>query len=181
LVTSGPAPSGPPEVVAAQASVEAARVTLEVELDGLTTAARSALDIKAKVRREPVKTAALAGGAGFILLGGPRRVLRAVGSRLFRRRRSYDGLLPDEIERILRDTGAADQPGVREAIAADFADYLQGKKKAGPPPGPATAFWRTYEAMAGPLGRATAWILVRRLLAVSARRQQPDEQVGNGG
>ena len=85
-----------PQVLAARDRVLEARAALSGELDGLTDATRSALDIPAKVRRDPIKAAALAGGAGFLLLGGPRKVLRAAGKRLIPHRRDpYDGLLPD--------------------------------------------------------------------------------------
>ena len=142
-----------PEVARARKQVLAARSTLEEDLDGLSEATRSALDIPAKVRRNPVKSVALAGGAGFLLLGGPRRVIRAATSRIFPARRDpYDGLLPDEVERILRRSGAYDEPGVREALEADFADYLRRKGRQAPPPNATTSLWRTYDALLGPLG-----------------------------
>ena len=42
---------------------------------------RAAADIPAKVRRNPLKTAGAAGGAAFVLLGGPQRLLDAVNER----------------------------------------------------------------------------------------------------
>ncbi len=71
-----------PEVVDAMSEVEAARAGLADSLDDLVAAAQSALDIPAKVRRNPVRTAALVGGTGFVLVGGPRRVVRMVGRRI---------------------------------------------------------------------------------------------------
>ena len=65
-----PAPT--PEVAAAMAELTAARTTLSGSLDELTDAAKSAVDIPAKVRRNPGKTLALAGGAGFLIAGGPQ-------------------------------------------------------------------------------------------------------------
>ena len=156
------------EVVRARLALIEARGQLGRELDGLTTATQSALDIPAKIRRDPIKTVALAGGAGFLLLGGPRRLIRAAGSRLLpqRKRNVYDGLLPDEIERILRDSGASQQPGVRDAVAADFAEYLRSKGRFKPQPNASSSFWRTYDALVGPLGTVGARILTERLFAV---------------
>jgi hypothetical protein len=156
------------EVVRARLALIEARAQLGRELDGLTSATQSALDIPAKIRRDPIKTAALAGGAGFLLLGGPRRLIRAAGSRLLpqRKRDVYDGLLPEEIERILRDSGAAQQPGVRDAVAADFAEYLRTKGRFKPTPNARSSFWRTYDTLVGPMGTVGARILTERLFAV---------------
>jgi len=153
------------DVVRARLALIEARGQLGKELDGLTVATQSALDIPAKIRRDPIKTVALAGGAGFLLLGGPRRLLKAAGSRLLpqRKRAAYDGLLPDEIERILRDSGAAQQPGVRDAVAGDFAEYLRAKGKLRPTPNGRASFWRTYDMLVGPLGTVGARLLVERL------------------
>jgi hypothetical protein len=160
-----------PEVLQARKQVLAARGTLEEDLDVLSEATRSALDIPAKVRRNPVKSVALAGGAGFLLLGGPRRVIRAATSRIFPARRDpYDGLLPDEVDRILKDSGAFDKPGVREALEADFADYLRHKGRQAPPPSATTSLWRTYDALLGPLGTVGARLLVERLFAADKSR-----------
>ena len=71
-----------PTVVQARKGVRAAQVAFQDDLDTLSEATRSAMDIPAKVRKNPVKSAALAGGAGFLLLGGPRRVAGAVISRV---------------------------------------------------------------------------------------------------
>lgn len=161
--TSAPAS---PEIARAQAELDAARGALARELDGLSAATRSSLDIPARIRREPLKTAAIAGGAGFLVLGGPKRLLRAAGRRLLRRKGDpYEGLLPEEIERILRDSGAAAYPGVRAAVATDFAEYLRTKSKAGSAPSARTSFWRTYDAVIGPVGTVGARVLVERLFA----------------
>jgi hypothetical protein len=166
-----------PEVAAARKAILEARASFEEDLDSLSEATRSAVDIPAKVRKDPVKAVALAGGAGFLLLGGPRRVLGAVGSRIIPKRKDpYAGLLPDDVERILRDTGAADVPGLREALARDFADYLRAKGKADRArPTASTSLWRTYDAVVGPLGTVAARLLVERLFAAGKRR--PDEGI----
>ena len=66
-----------PEVLVARAQVLAAReASLDEELVRLEASARAAVDIPAKVRRNPVKTAGVAAGAGFLAVGGPKRVFR---------------------------------------------------------------------------------------------------------
>ena len=163
-----------PEVALARNQVLAARGTLEEDLDGLSEATRSALDIPAKVRRNPVKSVALAGGAGFLLLGGPRRLIRSATSRIFPTRRDpYDGLLPDEVERILKRSGAYNEPGVKEALEADFADYLRRKGRPALPPNATTSLWRTYDALLGPLGTVGARLLVEKLFAADKGRGKP--------
>jgi hypothetical protein len=170
-----PAPTA--EVARARQQLLDARRSLGMELDGLTTSTQAALDIPAKVRRDPVKAAAVAGGIGFFVLGGPRRVMRAVTSRLPRRRDPYRGLLPEEIERVLRDSGVAKDPRVREAIERDFADYLATKGRFEQQHGPQASLWRTYDALIGPLGTVAARRLVERLFAADGGRSDPDSVV----
>jgi len=153
------------EVADALASVVAAREGMQGSLDELTSATQSALDVPAKIRKNPVKTAALVGGVGFLIAGGPRRVVRSVGRRVLPNRPDrYDGLLPDEIEQVLRDSGCARDPEVRRALNKDFADYLKQKGKYGPEPSAARSFWRTFDRVAGPLGTAGARVMVMRLM-----------------
>jgi hypothetical protein len=164
-----------PSIIEARKQVRAAQAAFQDDMDTLSDASRSAMDIPAKVRKSPVKSAALAGGAGFLLLGGPRRVAGAVISRVApkRKRGPYDGLLPRDIERILRDTGAADMPGVRDALERDFAEYLKRKGKVEDQrPNAADSLWRTYDAVVGPLGTVAARTLVERLFAADKRRQR---------
>jgi hypothetical protein len=167
-----------PSIIKARTQVRAAQSTFEDDLDTLSDATRSAMDIPAKIRKSPVKSAALAGGAGFLLLGGPRRVMGAVISKVApkRKRDPYDGLLPAQIERVLRDTGAADLPGVREALERDFAEYLKRKGKAEDQrPSAADSLWRTYDAVVGPMGTVAARLLVERLFAADrGRPRTPD-------
>jgi len=160
-----------PEVLAAMAEVEAARGSLADSLDDLTSATQSALDVPAKIKRNPVKTAALVGGTGFLLVGGPRRVARFVGRRIFPQRPDpRAGLLPPEIEKVLKDSGVARDPDVRRALNKDFADYLKNKGDYGPEPKPSTSFWRTFDRVAGPLGTAGARVMVQRLMEAEQGR-----------
>ena len=159
------------EVIEAVAQLEVARADVAQSLDELTSATRSALDIPAKIKRNPVKTAALVGGTGFLLVGGPRRVARMVGRRIFASRPDpYAGILPPEIEKVLKDTGVAKDPEVRRALDKDFAEYLKKKGKYEPEPNAAASFWRTFDRVAGPLGTAGARVMVQRLMEAEQSR-----------
>ena len=108
--------------------LEAARIGAEAALDEVTDSTKRALDLPAKVRRNPLKSAALLGGTGFLLAGGPRRVLRfALGRARSETRDPHAGLLPDEIEKVLRDSGLANDPEIRRALDEDFAEYLRAE------------------------------------------------------
>lgn len=163
-----------PDVRAAMTEVEAARADMTRALDDLVGATQEALDIPAKVRRNPVRAAALVGGTGFLLAGGPRRVVRFIGRRVRRQPPPdpYAGILPDEIEQVLKDSGVARDPDVRRALNRDFADYLRQKGSYQPEPNAATSFWRTFDTLAGPLGSAGARILVQRLMEAEQDRGQ---------
>jgi hypothetical protein len=110
---------------AARAEVLAARGHLDEELARLEASARTAVDIPAKVRKDPVKTAGLAAGAGFVLLGGPQRLFR-------RARRAVVGpseplppsMLPKEVDKALKKLGA-DGEKVRGVLEREFANYLE--------------------------------------------------------
>ena len=110
---------------AARAEVVAARQGVLDEVAGLEASARAAVDIPARIRREPARVAGAAAGAAFLLAGGPRRVLRGI-------RRAVRGpdadlppsLLPDEVEKALRAMGA-DGARVRGALERSFARYLE--------------------------------------------------------
>ena len=169
IMADRPAPG--PEVAAALAEVEAARANMAGALDDLTGATQSALDIPAKIRRNPVKAAALVGGTGFLVAGGPRRLARFLGRRVLPDRPDpYEGLLPPEIEKVLADSKLARDPQVRRALEADFAEYLRSKGRVGPEPNAAASLWRTFDRLAGPLGTAGARIMVGRLMAAEQER-----------
>jgi hypothetical protein len=109
---------------AARADVVAARERLDSELVLLEASTRAAVDIPAKVRRNPVKTAGIAAGAGFVVLGGPQRLFR-------RAKRAVLGppdplpksLLPEDIEKELRKLGD-DGEKVRRILEHEFVKYL---------------------------------------------------------
>jgi hypothetical protein len=113
---------------AARAEVVARRQLLLVEVDRLEAAGRSAIDIPAKIRRAPAKTAALAFGTGFLVLGGPKRTYRAVRRAIFGPAADLPkSMLPDEIDKALRSLGG-DGDRVRGVIEREFADYLDKTK-----------------------------------------------------
>ncbi|HEX7472516.1 MAG TPA: hypothetical protein VF323_05510 [Candidatus Limnocylindrales bacterium] len=112
---------------AARAAAVASRGTLEEEIVRLEASARAAVDIPAKIRRAPAKTAGLAAGAIFVVAGGPRRVVR----RVVRAVRGPDAelpksMLPKEVDKTLRKLGS-DGDRVRGTIEREFADYLEAK------------------------------------------------------
>jgi hypothetical protein len=114
---------------AARDRVLAARAAFDAELQALEASGRAAVDIPAKIRQSPAKAAAIAGGAGFLVLKGPSRLYRAA-------RKAITGepaplpkrMLPKEIEKTLRSMGD-DGDKVRGAIERDFADYAKKAEK----------------------------------------------------
>lgn len=110
---------------AARAGVLAARGELETEAERLEAAARAAVDIPAKIRREPIKTAGLAAGVAFLVAGGPRRLFRrakraVVGPEADRPK----SMLPEEVDKELRKLGS-DGERVRATLEREFAKYLE--------------------------------------------------------
>jgi hypothetical protein len=121
------------ETDAARDRVLAARAALGNELDALEASARAAIDIPAKVRRSPAKAAAVAGSAGFLVLGGPKRLFGAARRAVFGPTAGLPKrMLPDEIEKTLRQLGD-DGDKVRGALERDFADYAKQAAKENPP------------------------------------------------
>jgi hypothetical protein len=120
---------GRPAVEAALEAVLASRASLDDEVDRLEASARAAVDIKAKIKRNPVKTAGVAATVGFVAVGGPKRLFR-------RAKRAIVGpeeplpksLLPKEIDAALRRLGT-DGDKVRGTIERDFSAYLDEHAK----------------------------------------------------
>jgi hypothetical protein len=116
-----------PGVVAARHEARNARLALGEELERLEASARAAVDIKAKMRREPVKTAGMIAGVGFLAVGGPRRVLRRTRNMIFGKPAPLpDSMLPHEINKALSELGT-DGDRVRGTIEREFAAYLHEK------------------------------------------------------
>lgn len=109
---------------AAQAEVLAAREGLASEAARLEASARDAMDIRAQVRKAPGKAAAVAGGAAFLALGGPKRVLRRVKRAVRGPEPEFPAsMLPREIEAAVRRLGK-NGDAVRGTLEREFAAYL---------------------------------------------------------
>jgi hypothetical protein len=124
-------PQRPAEPVTAAAldDVVAAREAFAAELVRLEASARAAIDIKAKVRRNPGKTAAAVGGTAFVVLGGPRRVFRSVKHRIVGKPDPLPAsLLPDQVEKAVRALGD-DGAKVRGALEREFAAFVDTNRK----------------------------------------------------
>lgn len=118
-----------PDVIAARAAVRASRLDMEAELERLEAAARAAVDIKAKVKRNPARVAGAAVGIGFLAVGGPKKVVRRARYAVFGRPDPLpEAMLPDEIEKALKALGP-DGAKVRGALERDFADYVSRTEK----------------------------------------------------
>jgi hypothetical protein len=150
----------------ARQEVENARRGVEQELDDLGTATRAALDIPAKVRRNPVRTAGLAGGAAFLLLGGPKRAAKAAERRFFpRRAEKRDRTLPKNVQHTLSRLEPEDREKVEAHLERDFAAYLN-KQHPTEPANARQSLWKTYDMLTGIVGVAAARELAKRLFEI---------------
>ena len=113
------------EADAARDRVLAARAALGDELETLEASARAAVDVPAKIRRDPVRAAAVVGGVGFLAFRGPQRLFRAGKRAVFGPPEPLpESLLPDQVEKAIRALGDDGQK-VRGALERDFAAYAQ--------------------------------------------------------
>jgi hypothetical protein len=153
----------PPKVAEALAGVRAAREGVATELDNLNTSVRAAVDIPAKIKRNPVPTLGAAGGAAFLLLGGPRRVAQSVEKRLFPKRYARPPkVLPRDIEKAIDRLPEEDRDNVRAHLERDFAAYLR-EEHAKDPPNARTSAWKTYQLLLGTVGARAAREMVKYL------------------
>ena len=112
---------------AARAEVLAARAGLDQELLRLEASGRAAVDIPARLRREPAKVLGAAGGAAFLLLGGPKRVFKGVRRAIFGPDADLPkSMLPKEVEKTLKKLGPEGER-VRGTLEREFAAYLDEK------------------------------------------------------
>jgi hypothetical protein len=109
---------------AARSEVLAAREGLDEELVRLEAAGRAAVDIPARLRREPAKVLGTAGGAAFLLLGGPKRMLQGVRKAVLGEKATMPkSMLPPQIDKALKKLGP-DGEKVRGTLEREFAAYL---------------------------------------------------------
>ncbi len=150
----------------ARQEVENARRGVEKELDDLGSATRAAIDIPAKVRRNPVRTIGLATGAAFLFLGGPKRVAKAAEARLFPRRvEKRDRALPKDVQATLARLEPEEREKVEAHLERDFAAYLNREH----PKEPANArqsVWKTYDLLLGVVGLAAAREMAKKLFEI---------------
>ena len=165
--------------------VEAQRAHLQQTADKLRARVKRAIDIPAKVRQNPLLTAALVGGAVFLAAGGPVRI-----ARLVRRRtaptapeKAYDmlpGPLKDVVDTVAERVGKAGPKAdeARRALAVELMrwrhdprrdskkfDKELAKELAEGPPGANRAAWKALEAGAVVLSAALARKAVERFLS----------------
>ena len=120
---------GRPAVEAALEAVLASRASLDEEILRLEASARAAVDVKAKIKRNPVKTAGIAAGVGFVAVGGPKKLFRRVKRAVVGPEEPLPAsLLPKEIDAALRKLGT-DGDKVRGTIERDFSAYLDQHAK----------------------------------------------------
>ena len=112
---------------AARSEVLAARAGLDEELVRLEAAGRAAVDIPARLRREPAKVLGAAGGAAFLLLGGPKRVVKGLRRAVFGPGAELPkSMLPPAVEKTLKKLGPNGDK-VRGTLEREFASYLDEK------------------------------------------------------
>lgn len=164
----------------ARQEVAKARLGVEQELDNMAAAGRAAVDIPAKIRRNPAKTAGLAGGAAFLLLGGPRRVARSAERRFFPKRASrVPSVLPADIEETIDRLEPDQRDIVRGHLENDFNSYLR-REHADEPANARRSVWKTYDLLLASVGSAAAREMVKRLFQVPPDvqlKQKPDQTV----
>jgi hypothetical protein len=154
-----------PGTDAARQEVLRAREELLEEFVRLGASARAAVDIPARVRANPVKTAAAVGSASFLVVGGPKRVFRGLKRIVRGPAPAYPtSMLPEEIEKVVRSLGG-DGDKVRGALERDFAAYATSKKRSD------RSFWRNaiYAGFVLPVGSQVTRVVMNQLL-------QPDRE-----
>jgi len=122
--------------------VTAQRAELEETAARLRERVRRALDVRAKVRENPLLFGGLAVGGVFLAVGGPLRLFRAARQTL-----------ADELQRWRQD------PRDRKAARKLAQEIAEG------PPGPSRTAWRALEAAATLISAALARRAIERFLS----------------
>ena len=159
----------------ARQDVAQARERLAAEVDDLDLAARSAVDLPAKIRRNPARVAALAGSAVFLAAGGPKRATRRFAGLVRRPKPApVASLLPEEVQRIVERAGA-EGGDVRAALERGFADWLEQnragtKGRKGEHRTGSQTFWHLFDTVSAPLASRGAKRAAERLFAAEPDR-----------
>jgi hypothetical protein len=160
--------------------VTAQRAQVEETAQQLQARVRRALDIRAKIRENPVMVGGLAAGAVFLAVGGPIRLLRAARRRIAPTRveQAYD-TLPKALQRWVDTASEAVGPKAEDARRT-LAEELQrwraeptdkkrarqlAKDMAEGRPGPSRTAWKAFEAAATLISAALARRAVERFLS----------------
>lgn len=156
-------PGMDPGTAAAIAQVAASREALADELVRLEATARAAVDVRAKVKRNPGKTAAVVGGTAFLAVGGPRKVLRSVKHRIVGKPDPLPpSLLPDQVEKAVRALGD-DGARVRGSLEREFAAFVDTNRRS------ESRFTRRLLLTAGiPFATELSRMVLKRFFAGSA-------------
>lgn len=159
--------------------LEAQRARVRATAENLETSARRSLDIRDLVGRNPAKTAAVAGGLAFLLLGGPRRSVRILRRSLSSGadgERAY-AALPATLRAFVDQTAphgpSRDEARGEMAMALHaWRENPKNRKRADrlanetlTPPSPQRAFWALAETVAVTAGAVLARQFVLRSLA----------------
>jgi hypothetical protein len=160
--------------------VAAQRAEVERTADRLRERVRRALDVRAKLRENPVLFGGLAAGGVFLAVGGPMRLFRAARRSLAptRPEQVYDAL-PRTLQAWVDTASSALGPRSAEARQT-LADELQkwrhdpgsrrearklAREVALGQPGPSRAAWRALEAGATLISAALARRAIERFLS----------------
>lgn len=161
------------ETAQARQRLADARRSTESELDALAANTRAALDFPAKIKRHPVETVGVVGGAAFLLLGGPRRVAKRAERKFFPERANRPPtLLPKDVDKTLKRLPEEDREQIRAHLERDFAAYLKKEHVTDAATG-RQSFWKTYDLLVGIVGAAATRELVRRALEVPEAESEP--------
>ena len=160
--------------------VTAQRAQVEQTAQQLQARVRRALDIRSKIRENPIMVGGLAAGAVFLAVGGPIRLLRAARRRIAPTRveQAYD-TLPKALQRWVDTASEAVGPKAEDARRT-LAEELQrwraeptdkkrarqlAKEMAEGRPGPSRTAWKAFEAAATLISAALARRAVERFLS----------------
>jgi hypothetical protein len=172
--------------------LEAQRARVRATAQRLEAATRHALDMPARIRENPIQTAAIAGGLAFLVLGGPRRVVRKVrqtvrGSDAERAYAALPGSLRALIDSVAPGRGDARDEARRQLALAlhawreDPKNRRRAERLASEtlsPPGPGRAFWSVVEIAGATAAGILARRAVSRWLTGDPLRDAPAEGVG---